>query len=58
MAPDIAEGIVLEEEVILAFEKDEAVWIIGPVLFGREVDLRAVRLLVSLAEAEDSKKRQ
>jgi hypothetical protein len=36
----IAEGVVLEEEMIFAFEVDEAVGIVGPVFLRRKVNLR------------------
>ncbi len=58
VAPDVAEGVVLKEEMILAFEVDEAVRIVSPVFFRREVELGAVRLFVSLAEGGKSKKRE
>ena len=48
VAPLIAERIVLKEEVIFAFEKDQAIGIVGPVLLRRKMKLRAVELIVGL----------
>ena len=46
VSPLVSKGVVLEEEVILALEVDEAVWVVRPVFSGREVHLRAVGLVV------------
>jgi hypothetical protein len=46
VSPLVAEGVVLEEEMVLALEVDEAVGVVGPVLGRGEVDLRAVGLIV------------
>jgi hypothetical protein len=55
VAPSVAEGVVLKEEVILAFEVDEAVRIVSPVFLRREMDAGAVRLFISLGEVGKSK---
>ena len=49
MAPLVAEGIVLEEEVVLAAKENKSVGIIGPVLARRKVDLRTIGLIVVAA---------
>jgi hypothetical protein len=48
VAPLISEGIVLKEEMVLALEVDEAIRVVRPVCGGREVYLRAIRLVVRL----------
>ena len=46
VSPLISEGVVLEEEVVLALEVDEAVGVVCPVFGGREVYLGPIRLVV------------
>src|SRR3954447_14176829 len=46
VAPRVAERVVLVEEVILALVVDEPVRVVHPVLRGREMELRAIRLAV------------
>lgn len=47
VAPFVAERIVLEEEMVFAFEIDEPIRIVGPVPARREMKLRPERLIVS-----------
>ncbi len=46
VTPGIAKGIVLIEEMVFAFEEDEAVGVVGPVSARGEVKLRAQGLIV------------
>ncbi len=46
ISPRCPERIVLEKQMVLALIVDEPVWIIHPVFFRREMELRAIRLLV------------
>ena len=46
VSPLVAEGVVLEEEMVFVLEEDESVGVVGPMFGGREVDLRAVGLVV------------
>ena len=52
VAPAVAEGIELEEQMILAFEIYKAVRIVGPVAGGGKMELRAERFLISSGLAE------
>ena len=45
VAPFISERVVLEKEVILAFEVNEPVGVVGPMLARREMVLRTKRLI-------------
>ena len=46
VSPDVALGIVLIEEVVLALVKDESVGIVHEIFSGREVILRTPGLVV------------
>ena len=46
VAPFVAKGIVLIEEMVLAFVVDQSIGIIHPVLGWGEMELRPVRLVV------------
>jgi hypothetical protein len=54
VAPLDPERIVLEEEVVYAFIKDESVGIVRPVLRGREMELRPVGLRIELVDGGDA----
>ena len=49
VAPRVAERVVLVEEVVLALVVDEPVRVVHPVLGRREVELRAIELLIARA---------
>ena len=53
VAPRVAEGVVLEEEVVFAFEVDEAVGIVGPVAGRGEMVLRAEGLVAGCRGGEE-----
>ena len=55
MAPFIAEGIVLIEQVILALVEDHPVRVVHEILFGREVELRPPRFVVKGLSERDGR---
>ena len=46
VAPYIAEGVVLEKQMILAFKEDQPVWVVRPVLARGKMELWPVGLVV------------
>lgn len=48
MPPDIGEGIVLKEQMVVAEGEDKAAGIVGPIRLRREMELRTVAFVIVL----------